>query len=443
VDDAGAVTTAEQRVVDEIAGRRDELVALLTDLIAFDTTAREVDDPPRDEAALQGYLGDRLGRVGASVDLWEPAPGELAAGRMVPPGLGFEGRPQLAARFAGTGGGPSLMFNGHIDVVSPEPLDGWTSHPHRAEIRDGRLYGRGACDMKGGVASMTFAAQVLAELGVKLAGDLTVCTVTDEESTGAGGLAAVAHGVRADAGIVTEPSNFDVWVACRGSLIPTIRIPGRAGHAGIRAPHWQDGGAVNAIDKSRIVLDALARLEADWRERADNRHPFLSPGDIIATVIAGGEWIVSYPSSVDLTYHVAYLPANADADGWGTRVEREIEDCVARAAATDPWLAENPPTFSWAPEVPAAEVPVDAPIVDVLLAAGRAVGRPGRPSGLDNWHDGATFTRFGGTPCVCYGTGTLDCAHRPNESVPVDDLVSCAQALALAAMRFCGTTGPA
>ncbi len=438
-----ALTAAERLVVEEIGGRRDELVGLLTDLIAFDTTARDVEDPPRDEAALQGYLAGRLADVGATIDLWEPAPEDVAGSKMVPAGLRFDGRPQLAARLPGSNGGPSLMFNGHVDVVSPEPRDAWTSDPWRAEIRDGRLYGRGACDMKGGVAAMTFAAQVLGELGVRLGGDLTVCTVTDEESTGAGGLAAVAHGVRADAGIVTEPSNFDVWVACRGSLIPTITIPGRAGHAGIRAPHWQDGGAVNAIEKTPIVLDALARLEADWRDRADNRHPFLSPGDIIPTVIAGGEWIVSYPASCRVTYHVAYLPARGDEDGWGTLVEREIEECVARAAATDPWLAEHPPTFTWAPEVPAAEVPADAPIIDVLLGAGQALGRPGTRSGLDNWHDGATFTRFGGTPSVCYGTGTLNCAHRPDESVPVDDLVACAQALALAAMRFCGIAGAA
>ena len=434
----GALSAAERRVVEEIAGRRDELIGLLTDLIGFDTTAREVDDPPRDEAALQGYLAGRLRTAGAEIDLWEPRPEDVAGTKMVPAGLGFEGRPQLAARFPGSGGGRSLLFNGHIDVVSPEPRAQWTSDPNRAEVRDGLLYGRGACDMKGGVAAMTFAAQVLGELGVRLAGDLTVCTVTDEESTGAGGLAAVAHGVRADAGIVTEPSNFDVWVACRGSLIPTITVPGRSGHAGVRAPHWQDGGAVNAIDKMRIVQDALARLEADWRERPSHRHPFLSPGDMIACVIGGGEWVVSYPSSCRLTYHVAYLPAHADSEGWGTLVEREIEECVAHAAATDSWLATNPPTFSWAPEVPAAEVPVDAPIVEVLLGAGEAVGRPGRPSGLDNWHDGATFTRFGGTPSVCYGTGTLNCAHRPNECVPVDDLVRGAQALALAAMRFCG-----
>ena len=117
------------------------------------------------------------------------------------------------ARFAGRGGGRSLLFNGHIDVVSAEPLDRWTSDPFRAEVRDGRLYGRGACDMKGGVGCMVLAAEVLSQLGVPLRGDLLVATNTDEESSGAGGMALVHHGVAADGAIVTEPTGFEVWVA--------------------------------------------------------------------------------------------------------------------------------------------------------------------------------------------------------------------------------------
>ena len=429
----------ERQAVEEIEGRRDELVRLTAELIGFDTTAREPGRAARDEAALQEHLARRLADVGAETELWEPRAEELAGSRLVPPGTSFAGWPQMLARFPGRGGGRSLLLNGHIDVVSSEPRERWASDPNRAEVRDGKLYGRGACDMKGGVAAMVLAAKVVASLPVRLAGDLLVCTVTDEETTGAGAAAAIARGVRADAGIVAEPSSFDVWTACRGSLIPTIVVEGRPGHAGLPQPHWSEGGAVNAIEKMSVVMDALRRLQEEWRLRPDHRHPRLSRGDIVATRIDGGEWTVSYPASCRITYHVEYLPAHADEEGWGGPVQREIAECVERAARIDSWLAQHPPVITWEPgEVPAAEVPEDHPIVQVTLEAAAAVGRPGRVAGFDNWHDGATFTRAGGTPSVAFGPRAARLAHTVDEHVPVDDLVACAQAIAVAAIRFCG-----
>ena len=434
-----SVTDREAQVLEEIERRRADLVSLASDLIAFDTTARDVGDPPRDEAALQRYLADRLTSAGAETDLWEPEPSELVGSPLVPEGLQFDGRPQLMARIPGGGGGRSLLLNGHIDVVSVEPRDRWSSDPFSADLRDGRLYGRGAADMKGGIAAMVFAAEVLSELGISLAGDLIVCTVTDEESTGAGGVAAVAHGVGADAGIVAEPSDFHAWVACRGSLLPTIVVPGRPGHAGRPQPDWQEGGAVNAIDKALDVAGALRRLRNSWREREDQRHPFLAPGHIVPTVVSGGEWIVSYPASCRLVYHVAYLPAQADAAGWGSAVKCEIMDAVAEAVRADPWLAENPPGIEWAPEVPPAEIDVHEPIVTSVRGAAQTVGR-GRPvSGSQSWFDGATFT-LAGTPCVGFGPGDNRFAHQIDEHIDARSLVAGAQTLALSALRFCGTT---
>ena len=192
--------------MEAIEAGRDRLVELTSTLIRFDTTAREGDGSAHDEAALQEHLGGLLAVAGAEVEIWEPRPNEVSGTRQIPGPLSFAGRPQMAARFAGSGGGRSLLLNGHIDVVPSEPRDRWTSDPNAAEVRGGNLYGRGACDMKGGVAAMTFAAIALAEAGVRLRGDLIVNTVTDEETSGAGGLAAVSHGVKADAGIVTEPT---------------------------------------------------------------------------------------------------------------------------------------------------------------------------------------------------------------------------------------------
>lgn len=434
----------ELRVVEEIGRRRGELVELVSTLIGFDTTARAGDEPARQERELQEHLGERLRRAGAAVEIFEPDPAQFAGKPLYPPGMSFAGRPQLVARFPGAGTGRSLLFNGHIDVVSAEPLDRWSSDPFHAEIRDGNLYGRGACDMKGGVSCMVLASEVLAELGIPLLGDLLVATNTDEESSGAGGLALVLHGVEADAGIVTEPTGFDVWVACRGSSYGVVTVPGRPGHAELAQPDWREGGAVNAIEKAQIVLDAIRGLREEWAAREDLRHPRLSVPDIVPTIISAGEWAVTYPADCRITISVLYLPAQTDQDGWGLEVEREVEEWIVRAAAADPWLAENPPRIDWSPSrVMSFEISADEEIVGATLAATEDVGRPGRLSGLDSWYDGATLTRMGGTPSVGYGPPGIDSrgqstAHAIDEHVPVDGLIACAQGLAVAAMRFCG-----
>jgi acetylornithine deacetylase len=441
-----SLTAEERRVCQEIEEGRADLIALVSKLVGFDTTARLPGDPPRDEAALQGYLANRLGKAGAEIDLWEPSAEEMAGKPLVPSGMNFSGRPQLVARFSGAGGGGSLLFNGHIDAVSVEPRDAWTSDPFGAEIREGKLYGRGACDMKGGVAAMVFAALVLARLGIRLAGDLIIATNTDEESSGAGASAIVQRGIHADAGVVAEPTGFDVWVSCRGSEYGVLRVPGRPGHAEVHQPDWRQGGAVNAIEKAAVVIDAIQKLRAKWAKRPEFDHPYLSKPGMLPTIAKSGEWAVTYPASCDLTFAVLYLPVQADERGWGSAVRREVEEWIAQETAKDDWLHEHPVEIRWwdNPVMP-LEIPESDPIVDLTLTATQDVGRPGKKSGLDSWYDGATFTQLAGIPSIAYGPsgfdeGGMSLAHTIDEYVPVDDLVDCARGLAVTAMRFCGTT---
>src|SRR5579875_2850406 len=383
-----ALDDAERRVCERIGERENDLVALTRTLIGFDTTARSPGDPPRQEAQLQRHLAARLERAGAEIDLFEPDAEAMSGWPLVPPGLDFKGRPQLIATLRGTGGGRSLLFNGHIDVVSAEPLERWSSDPFAAALSDGRLYGRGACDMKGGIAAMVLATEVLAELGVRLRGDLLVATNTDEESSGAGGAALVQHGIAADAGIVTEPTGFDTWVACRGSEYGVISIPGRPGHAEVRQPDWRRGGAVNAIEKATVVLEAIAALRAQWQSRPEYRHPHLSPPSLLATMVRAGEWPVTYPASCELTVAVMFVPAQADEHGFGSQVRHEVERWIVRECARrDDWLAEHPPSFDWWPNpVMPMEISPTEPIVATMGQASADVGRPGRIGGLDSWY---------------------------------------------------------
>ena len=427
----------EQGLVDAIAAREDDLVALLCELIRFDTTSRDAPgEPARDEAALQAHLADRLAGAGADVDVWEPDPADVAGHPVTPAGgIGFEGRPQLAARFRGAAHGGSLLLNGHIDVVPARREDGWDHDPFDPQVRDGRISGRGSCDMKGGIAAMVIAAETVAGA---IGGELIVCTNTDEESSGVGGLACARHGVAADFAIVPEPTSLEVWPACRGSVYCSVVVEGRAGHTEQEHASWRDGGAVNAVDKARHLLDGVDRLRAEWRSRLAARHPLLSPPDIVASrLVADSGWPVTIPDRAEITLAALILPDQADPDGWTNGVQREIEGFLRRWCDADPWLAEHPPRFTWHTQVNPCETPTDAASVQALLAANAALGLPATLGGLDSWYDGGTFSLEARTPALMYGPSSIDRAHTVGEWVPVADLVACAQGIALAAYRLC------
>jgi acetylornithine deacetylase len=436
--DATDLDADERALVETIAARRDDIVDLACTLVGFDTQSRGgIDVPPRQEAALQQHLAERLRGSGAEVDVWEPAPEDVAGHPVSVEGIGFEGRPQLVGRLRGAGGGRTLLLNGHIDVVTARREDGWEHDPFDPQVRDGVISGRGTCDMKGGIAAMVVAAEILAATGA-LRGDLVVCTNTDEESSGVGGLACARRGLGADFAIVPEPTGLEVWPACRGSVYCEIAVPGRAGHAEQEHAHFTEGGAVNAIEKARHVLDGVERLRLDWRSRHELRHDLLSPPDVLCTRIeADGGWYVTIPNRADLVLAVLILPVQADATGWTGDVRAEVEGFLRRWCDADPWLREHPPTFAWRTEVNPWETPRDAASVRALLGANAALGLPARLGGLDSWYDGATFALEGGSPALMYGPRHIDWAHTVGEYVPIDDLVACAQGIAVAGWRLC------
>jgi len=438
------MAAGEREVIGEIARRRDELVDLLVTLIGFDTRALPPEGGGGEEAALQDYLRGRLAAAGLEVDVWEPEPSSFPANHLeLPLDYSFAGRPQLVARSRGEGGGQSLLLNGHVDVVSVEPREQWHSDPLTARVSHGAVYGRGACDMKAGVAAMVLAAEVLRALEIPLRGDLIVNTVTDEESTGGGTLATVARGVRADGGLIPEPTSLSAWLGARGSLLPKITVAGRAGHAGLTQPDHRAGGAVNAIEKMQVVLQALERLRAEWQADPAVRNAYLVPGGIVPTTITAGEWIVSYPATCALRCHVQYLPEQADPDGRGTRVKLEVERRIRAAAADDAWLREQPPIVEWEQgAVPAGVVAPETPIVAAARDAARALGLEGRIDTRTTFFDGPTLTAAG-TPTIGFGPGDIRLAHSVDEHVAIDELLLAAQALAVAAMRFCGVANRA
>ena len=318
----------------------------------------------------------------------------------------------------------SLLLSGHIDAVSVEPREQWTSDPFVATERDGLLYGRGVNDMKGPLAAIVVALEALDACGVRLEGDLVFAAVTDEESSGMGSWSVVERfrqrDVHPDAGICAEPTGFEAWIACRGILKPRLTIPGRAGHSQQPQPHWRDGGAVNAIDRLPEVLAEVRRINADWRERPDMRHAYLTAGDIVPVLVDGGTWDVTVPAYCHLTLDCHYLPAQWRDQAGADAVKAEIRERIDAAAAAgddDGWLAEHPIVWEWEWEVPPAEIGPDHPLVATVLETAAGLGRESRPGGLDSWHDAATFTLHGGVPTFSYGPSGLDTAHAVDERV--------------------------
>jgi acetylornithine deacetylase len=438
----GTLTPRAGEIDEYVAAHEADLVALAQALVRFDTTSVDLspgsEHRSNEEAACQAFVAEELGSSGFEIDQWEPAAADFAGHPMMPPWHHWEGRPITVGTLVGAGGGRSLIVNGHIDVVNSGDPSLWSVPPFSGEIRDGRIIGRGALDMKGGIAAAMFAVRALRACGVELAGDLIFEVVTDEETCAMGTIAAIARGYRADAGLVPEPSDMKLWVATRGILHGKIRLEGRSAHAEINQPPWEEGGGVNAIEKAADVIEALRELTREWTGRADQQHPLLGEPAIHPTLIRGGTFVANIPESCELGINTTYLPGNADASGFGSAPRAEIEAALARLGEDDAWLRAHPPVVEWATDYPPAEIDPGAPVIDVARAVASELGFQSRVEGLDSAYDGALLTAFADTPSPAWGPGDTALAHTTDESIGIDELALAARAYARAIVSWCG-----
>ena len=425
-----------------IVERTGELVELVCTLVGFNTVSVDLspgsEHRENQERELQEFISERLGALNAGIDLFEPDAGALRDHPMMPPWHHWNGRPITVATLKGAGGGRSLIINGHIDVVSPGDLARWTTPPFEADLRNGRVYGRGAVDMKGGVAAALFALEALAASGVRLAGDVIFQVVPDEETCAMGTVAVIERGYRADAGLVPEPTRLNFWIATRGLLHGSVAVPGRSAHAEMNQPPWRQGGGVNAIEKSVPVLQAFRGLSAEWATRESKAHPLLGRPCVQPTIVRGGAFISNIPESCEIDLNATYLPADADAQGYGSVPRGEILSAVEAALGDDDWFTECPPVWTWATDYPPSEIDPGEDIVAVTRAATAELGLDARAEGIDTTYDGALLTRLAGVPSPAFGPGDLGRAHAPDEWIGVDELVLGARAYARAICAWCG-----
>jgi acetylornithine deacetylase len=378
----------------------DPAVSLLRDLVAIDSVNPSLVPGAAGEAQIGEAIAAHLSRLGLDV-VRQPVAGDRA---------------NIIGVLDGRAPGPSLMFCGHMDTVG---VDGMTA-PFTPEIRNGRLYGRGAQDMKGGVAAMIDAARVVAANGLP-AGRLIIAAVIDEEYESCGADALVREW-KADAGVVTEPTDLQIAVAHKGFAWVEIDTHGRAAH-GSRPAEGRD-----AILYMGRVLSAFEALNT--RLQSSATHARLGAASLHASIIAGGRELSSYPDRCALKVERRTIPSETVQKVW-----QEVDEILGRLRAADPaFEADARLIFSRPPY----ELPDTHPAPQGLArAAEQITGRAQSFGGMSFWTDAAVLGEAG-TPSLLYGPGGAG-LHSTEEYVVVDDVLTCRDVLASFAREWCVT----
>ncbi|HUZ64106.1 MAG TPA: ArgE/DapE family deacylase [Acetobacteraceae bacterium] len=416
---------ARQRLLATIDGHRDKAVSFLQKMVSIPSVTG-------DEAAIQKFLADYMAGIGLDVDMWET---DWAALRKhpgyIPVDRGYEGRPNIVATLKGTGGGRSLLLNGHTDVIPVGGGAGWSNDPWSASIRNNRMYGRGTADMKSGVASHILAVEFLLAAGLRPKGDVYINVVIDEEVSGHGTLDTVIRGYKADAGISGETSDLAVQPACIGRIWFEIEIHGKP--AGIQKRYE----GISGIDLGNKITRAVAELEA--HRVATVSHPLYPNAlDSLPCMVGSfqaGNYPSAFPASCVLKGSIGTVPGEDHAG-----VKQSLVDHIAREAAKDPWMKNHPPVVRFVGyDAQASEIPRDHPIVATVCRSYTEVtGKTPEISGRQGAADTRFLNGYANTPTVIFGPGSTAVMHANDEYVSIDDYMTSIKVMALSIHDWCG-----
>ncbi|MFU0504194.1 ArgE/DapE family deacylase [Pseudaminobacter sp. NGMCC 1.201702] len=413
-----------QKILDKVDQSRDQAITFLQEMIAIPSVTG-------DEAAIQKYVSEYMKKIGLDVDMWDTDWEELKKHPGYRPvDRGYEGRPNIVATLKGTGGGRSLLLNGHTDVIPVGNGEGWSDDPWSAKIKDGRIYGRGSCDMKSGVASHILAVQYLKELGLTPKGDVLINVVIDEEVSGHGTLDTVIRGYKADAGISGETSDLAVQPACIGRIWFQIDVQGKP--AGIQQRYL----GISAIDLGNKIVKAVQELE-DHRV-ATVKHPLYPNAlDSLPCIIGSfqaGNYPSAFPASAVLKGSIGTVPGE-DHEG----VKQSLVDKIARVAAEDEWMRDRPPVVRFVGyDAEASEIPREHAIVETVCRTYTEVtGKTPVISGRQGAADTRFLNSYGSTPTVIFGPGSTAVMHANDEYVSIDDYLTSIKVMALSIYDWC------
>ncbi len=403
------------------------LVACLRDLVAIPSVTGS-----RAESVAQHRFAAHLEEAGLVADLW---PIDLHALRADPEFPGMEAPRDeawgLVGRW-GTGEGPTLVLNGHIDVVPPGDPAQWAGgDPFSGRLDAGRVYGRGACDMKGGLACGLHAVRAIRDAGIRLKGSVLLESVVGEEDGGLGTFATLRRGYRGEAAILPEPTDLHIIPACAGALTFRLTIRGRSAHASMRRQ------GISALEAFWPVWRALERLEGRRNAAPDPLMARFDPAYPLSLgIVRAGDWPSSVPDQL-----VAEGRLGVALGEPPEQARDEFEAALRGACDADAWLREHPVEVEWfGGQFASGGIAGDHPLVGLVGQAHRDLhGDDPAVHGAPYGSDLRLVTGLGGVPALHYGPGDVRLAHAPDEHVEVASLVAATRTLVLCILRFCGS----
>jgi acetylornithine deacetylase len=418
------VTAAEAAALDAVD--RAALVETISELVAIPSVGGSAA-----ESEAQHWYAARLAELGLDVDVW---PIDLAEVSQAPGFPGMEVERSEAWGVVGYWGAeaPTLVLNGHIDVVPPGDRARWSGDPFAPAVDETSIRGRGACDMKAGLACNLHAVAAIRRARLDPGVRIAVQSVVGEEDGGLGTFATLRRGHGGDAAVITEPTCRAVIPANAGALTFRLRVAGRASHASMRL------AGVSAVEKFRLLWDALVKLEASRNREADPLMAHLDlPYPLSIGTLRAGDWPSSVPDSLVAQGRLGVRLGEDPADA-----RRALERAVAAACAADPWLAEHPASVEWyGGQFASGRLADGHPLLTLVAGAHRTVTREpadvcGAPYGSD-----LRLLTAAGVPTVQYGPGDVRHAHAADEHVPIDDVVRVTEVLILTILRFARQAG--
>lgn len=384
------------------------------------------------EESTQAIVIEKCRQLGLEIDLWEIGDETLRNHHhFYCDRTNFSGNPNLVAVKKGSGGGKSIILNGHIDVVPEGNINAWHTDPFSGLLYDGKVYGRGTTDMKGGNVSLLLAIEALHELQIFLKGDVIFQSVIEEESGGAGTLAAILRGYQADAAIIPEPTNLKLFPVQQGSLWFRLRIEGKAAHGGTRYE------GMSAIDLSMKVISEISKLE-EARNKEWKHHPLFKNTPIPIPINIGkmtsGSWPSSVPEITVLEGRLGIAPTETMEEA-----QQSLEMMVSTLNETDSWFRTKPIKLEWfgARWLP-SNLPLNHPLLKIVGKQYKNVIGDAPIIEASPWGtDGGYLSTVGGIPVLVFGPGETKLAHDANEYIEIDKVITAAQIIALSIIEWC------